>query len=291
MEAIKLFIEYLLYEKRYSERTAESYGKDLELMHRYFTSKNQHLVDLSDDDIKEYLSEIYNDTAASSLHRKLASIRHFYTFLFRRGIITDNPSAALTSPRMEKHLPNFLTREEVLALVEFHYPHTEKGLRDKAIMELLYSSGIRVGELAHMKIADADLNTGMLRVLGKGKKERLIPITIEAIESIKNYLHIRSTAKDRSAPLFVNKFGDALTERGVQYVLDRRALEAGISRTVTPHMLRHSFATHFLENGMHLRYLQSMLGHSNLSTTELYTHLSIKELKNVYNKAHPGNRR
>lgn len=289
MDYILAFRDYLLYEKRYSRKTAESYGSDIELLQHYSTGAGKELATMTTDDLKSYLGDIFGDLTASSLHRKISAIRHFYSFLHKREHITENPAATLASPRKEKYLPTCLTHEEMHKILDYPYSHTEKGLRDKAIMELLYSSGLRVSELVSLRIRDVDLGQGILRVLGKGKKERLVPVTPQAMEAISDYLFLRAARKESLSPLFLNLKGARLTTRAIEYMLEELATGAGVFRRITPHMLRHSFASHLLENGMNIRYLQSMLGHSNLSTTEIYTHLSIQELKKVYQKAHPGN--
>lgn len=290
MENIKLFRDFLLHEKRYSKNTADGYCSDVELMQRHFKETGLELEDLDKDDIKDYLGAIYSEVKSSSLRRKIASIRQFYTLLYKREIIGENPSLTLSGPKISGILPGALSREEMLKLIEFPYKSDLMGLRNRAIIELLYSSGVRVGELVSLKIKNLNLRSRTLNVLGKGKKERLLPVTHQAAESIENYLMKREGNKEPESIIFCNLKGIGLTERGVQYIIDRISREAEIFRTVTPHMLRHSFATHFLENGMNLRYLQHLLGHSNLSTTEIYTHLSIEQLKKVYNKAHPGSK-
>ncbi len=290
MDNIKLFHDFLLHEKRYSIKTADSYCLDIELMRRYFAELDLDLTELSKDDLKDYLGSIYSEVKASSLRRKIVSIRHFYLLLHKRKIIEDNPALTLTGPKKDGVLPGALTREEMARLIEYNYPQNLKGLRDRAIIEMLYSSGVRVGELISLKIKDMDFKGKTVSVLGKGKKERLLPVTSQAIDSIENYLMKRPTGKEKDSIIFCNLKGEPLTERGVQYIIDTLAKNCGIYRKITPHMLRHSFATHFLENGMNLRYLQSLLGHSNLSTTEIYTHLSIEEITKVYRKAHPGSK-
>lgn len=288
MDTIEFFRDFLLHEKRYSKHTADSYCLDIELMKRYFDEIGIDLTEAEKDDIKDYLGAIYSEVKATSLHRKIAAIRHFYLLLHKRKIIEINPALTLTGPKTDGILPGALTRDEMEKFIDFNYPQTLKGLRDKAIIEMLYSSGVRVGELISLKIKDLDFKAKTVDVLGKGKKERLLPVTSQAIESIENYLLKRKGGKEPNAIIFCNLKGAGLTERGVQYIIDNLARACGIYRRVTPHMLRHSFATHFLENGMNLRYLQHLLGHSNLSTTEIYTHLSIEQLKKVYRKAHPG---
>lgn len=291
MDTIKIFRDFLLHEKRYSVHTADSYCLDIELMQRYFSELDLDLTELDKDDIKDYLGSIYSEVKASSLRRKIVAIRQFYLLLHKRKIIEDNPTLTLTGPKKDGVLPGALTREEMTRLIEYNYPQNLKGLRDRAIIEMLYSSGVRVGELISLKIKDMDFKGKTVNVLGKGKKERLLPVTSQAIDSIENYLMKRPTGKDKDSIIFCNLKGEQLTERGVQYIIDTLARNCGIYRKITPHMLRHSFATHFLENGMNLRYLQALLGHSNLSTTEIYTHLSIEELTKVYRKAHPGSKK
>ncbi|MBQ3367691.1 tyrosine-type recombinase/integrase [bacterium] len=291
MDNIKLFHDFLLHEKRYSIKTADSYCLDIELMRRYFSELDLDLTELDKDDIKDYLGSIYSEVKASSLRRKIVAIRQFYLLLHKRKIVEDNPTLTLTGPKKDGVLPGALTREEMTRLIEYNYPQNLKGLRDRAIIEMLYSSGVRVGELISLKIKDMDFKGKTVNVLGKGKKERLLPVTAQAIDSIENYLMKRPNGKESDSIIFCNLKGEPLTERGVQYIIDTLAKNCGIYRKITPHMLRHSFATHFLENGMNLRYLQALLGHSNLSTTEIYTHLSIEELTKVYRKAHPGSKK
>ena len=291
MDNIKLFHDYLLYEKRYSINTADSYCLDIELMQRYFTEQGLDLTELEKDDLKDYLGSIYADVKASSLRRKIVAIRQFYLLLHKRKIVEDNPALTLTGPKKDGVLPGALTREEMVRLIEYNYPQNLKGLRDRAIIEMLYSSGVRVGELISIKIKDLDFKEKTVYILGKGKKARLLPVTSQAIDSIENYLMKRPGGKEKDSIIFCNLKGEPLTERGVQYIIDTLAINCGIYRKITPHMLRHSFATHFLENGMNLRYLQALLGHSNLSTTEIYTNLSIEDLTKVYRKAHPGSKK
>ncbi|MGI6393900.1 MAG: site-specific tyrosine recombinase/integron integrase [bacterium] len=291
MENIRLFKDFLFHEKRYSINTRDGYSKDIELMQRYFNEAGLNLEELDKEDLKDYLGAIYSEVKASSLKRKIAAIRQFYAFLKKREIIEENPALTLSGPKISSILPGALSREEMLKIIEFPYKKDLMGLRNRAIIELLYSSGIRVGELVSLKFKNLNLRNKTVNVLGKGKKERLIPVTHQATESIENYLLMKKGGKEGESIIFCNLKGKGLTERGVQYIIDRIAIEAGIFRNVTPHMLRHSFATHFLENGMNLRYLQHLLGHSNLSTTEIYTHLSIEQLKKVYNKAHPGSKK
>lgn len=291
MDTIKFFRDFLLHEKRYSIHTADSYCLDIELMQRYFSELDLDITELDKDDLKDYLGAIYTEVKASSLRRKIVAIRQFYLLLHKRKIIEDNPALTLTGPKKDEVLPRALRREEMAKLIEYNYPQNLKGLRDRAIIEMLYSSGVRVGELVSIKIKDLDFKEKTVYILGKGKKARLLPVTSQALDSIENYLLKRPGGKEKESIIFCNLKGEPLTERGVQYIIDNLAKNCGIYRKITPHMLRHSFATHFLENGMNLRYIQNLLGHSNLSTTEIYTHLSIEELTKVYRKAHPGSKK
>ncbi len=291
MDTIKFFRDFLLHEKRYSVHTADSYCLDIELMQRYFSELDLDITELDKDDLKDYLGAIYTEVKASSLRRKIVAIRQFYLLLHKRKIIEDNPALTLTGPKKDEVLPRALRREEMAKLIEYNYPQNLKGLRDRAIIEMLYSSGVRVGELVSIKIKDLDFKEKTVYILGKGKKARLLPVTSQALDSIENYLLKRPGGKEKESIIFCNLKGEPLTERGVQYIIDNLAKNCGIYRKITPHMLRHSFATHFLENGMNLRYIQNLLGHSNLSTTEIYTHLSIEELTKVYRKAHPGSKK
>ncbi len=287
MDVIQLFKDYLLHEKRYSQNTADCYCRDIKLLQEYFSKSGVELQELDKDDLKDYLGAIYSEVKPASLRRKIAAVRQLYSLLLRRKIIDEDPSLTISGPGRSGLLPSALSRQEMEKLINFNYSNDLKGLRNRAIIELLYSSGIRVGELVSAKTKDIDFNNRIIRVFGKGKKERLIPVTSQALSTLDTYLHKRGR-RNNDTIIFCNLRGKPLTERGVQYIIDRIATECGIFRKVTPHMLRHSFATHFLENGMNLRYLQHLLGHSNLSTTEVYTHLSIEELKKVYNRSHPG---
>ncbi len=290
MDLIARFSTYLRHEKRYSEHTIEGYIRDVTLLSEWLADAGMSLAEAETDDIRDYLTTLFRTAKATSLQRKIASIRHFYSFCSKRNLIEGNPASLLKNPKSGTLLPAFLTKDEMTRLLSFNYGRTELGLRNRAMMELLYSSGLRVGELVSLRISSVDLKQRSVLVYGKGKKERLIPVTTVACDAIETYLAVRPN-KEPNAYLFLNRLHQPLTTRGVQYVIDKIARKVGIYKSVTPHMLRHSFATHFLDNGMNLRYIQHMLGHSNLSTTEKYTHLSPGELLAIHQKAHPGNRK
>ena len=211
-------------------------------------------------------------------------MKSFFKFLYREGIIKSNPATALIYPKLEKPLPRFLTEEEVAKILNVVEGDTFISLRDKAILEFLYSTGARVSEAASLKIEDIDLLGGIVKVKGKGKKERLLPLGEPAILAIRNYL---KTRKDTNPYLFINRRGTELSERAFRLIVDKYIRKAALSLRVSPHTFRHSFATHLLNRGADLRSVQELLGHASISTTQVYTHLSIESLKKVYQKAHP----
>jgi site-specific recombinase XerD len=211
-------------------------------------------------------------------------LKSFFKFLVREGVIKSNPAASLIYPRAEKSLPKFLTEEEVKRLLEFPVADDLLRVRDKAILEVLYSTGARVAELVSLKKQDIDFIAGVAKVKGKGRKERLLPLGEQAILSLKKYLDMRDDSKEA---LFLNKKEGSLTDRGVRNIIQRHIKKAAVSLKVSPHTFRHSFATHLLNRGADLRSVQELLGHSSISTTQVYTHLTIDTLKKVYEKAHP----
>ncbi|MCK5807652.1 tyrosine-type recombinase/integrase [bacterium] len=291
MNLLLEFVTYLRHEKRYSAHTIEGYQKDLTLLQEWFNSVDITFEEAETDDIRDYLATLFHKVKATSIQRKIAAIRHFYLFCTKRNFIEGNPAALLKTPRSETLLPAFLTKSEMEQLINFNYGKSLLGVRNRAMMELLYSSGLRVGELVSLLVSSIDLHQKSIRIFGKGKKERLVPVTTAATDAIESYLMLRKDGGPPKAHLFLNRFDNPLTTRGVQYIIDVISRKAGIYKTVSPHMLRHSFATHFLDNGMNLRYIQHMLGHSNLSTTEKYTHLSPGELLAIHKKAHPANKK
>jgi site-specific recombinase XerD len=222
-----------------------------------------------------------------SVGRHLSSLRSFFKFLTREGLIKANPILILSSPKLDKHLPQFMTEDETAKLIESAFPKDnkdERGRRDRAILETFYSCGIRISELVGLNQQDIDFIGGIIKVFGKGKKERIVPIGEAALSSIRKYLDLRSR---QSEAVFLNKNGRRITTRGVRDIVDKYIRLAGIRQGVSPHTLRHSFATHLLNRGADLRTVQELLGHANLSTTQIYTHLTTERLKSVYDKAHP----
>lgn len=277
------FISYLQTEKNYSSHTTLNYRLDLEDFFKYIDKTPVQNVDYQL--LRKYLSHMRSlELKPRSLARKLSSLRSFFKYLFREGVIKDSPATLLMSPKLDKPLPKFLTENEMEVFVEAPDLKTVAGKRDRAILETLYSTGIRVSELVGMNIMDVDLIGNVAKVSGKGKKERLVPIGNKAVSAIKDYLEHRA---DTPQALFLNKNGTRLTTRGVFNITDKYIKIACSNKEISPHVLRHSFATHLLNRGADLRSVQELLGHINLSTTQIYTHVSTEKLKKVYDKAHP----
>ncbi|MFP4057987.1 MAG: tyrosine recombinase XerC [Candidatus Brocadiia bacterium] len=242
--------------------------------------------------LRHYLAHLRQSGAArTTIARKVASLRSFYRFLVREGVVSHNPASDLAVPRRERHLPNFLDEDEVERLLAAPDSHDVAGRRDRAILEMLYSTGMRIGELAAVNLEDVDLIGEVCKAKGKGKKERLVPLGRPAIEAIRDYMAVRtSIARGRRVnrrALFVNKAGGRLSERGIRRIFHKYARIAGLGENATPHTLRHSFATHMLNRGADLRAVQELLGHASLTSTQIYTHLTTEKLKAIYNQAHP----
>jgi integrase/recombinase XerC len=270
-------------EKNYSAHTILNYRLDLKDFKFFLGDLAPEKIDYLV--LRKYLATLKEKNLTNrSIGRRISALRSFFKFLTREGFLKTNPILSLSSPKQEKHLPLFLTEEEVSKLIEAAIPKDERGLRDKAILETFYSTGIRISELTGLNIQDADFIGGIVKVMGKGKKERIVPIGDMAIAAIREYLGKR---KKQADVLFLNKSGKRITTRGVRNVVRKYIRLAGIKQGVSPHTLRHSFATHLLNRGADLRSVQELLGHVNLSTTQIYTHLTTERLKSVYDKAHP----
>ncbi|GBE04360.1 MAG TPA: tyrosine recombinase XerC [Nitrospirae bacterium] len=282
---IETFLIYLRAEKDVSPHTLKAYTQDLKEFDAFVDKKLKNIDNL---DIRTFLASLYQkNLMKSSIARKLASIRSFFKYLHREGYVRSNPAKLVSSPKVPKNLPKFLTIDEVFALVETPKGETFKPTRDRAIIELLYSCGLRVSELTSLDISDLDIKETIIRVKGKGRKERIIPIGTKAMEAIKNYLPERISLKKKSPGLFLNNRGGRLTQRSVRRILLYYSRMINLTGNLSPHTLRHTFATHLLHEGADLRSIQELLGHSSLSTTQKYTHLDIRQLTEVYDKAHP----
>jgi integrase/recombinase XerC len=299
---IDQFIHYLSVEKNASPHTCRCYWRDLEGFEDFLKSSGMVLspagkveIEKVDRiDIRKYLSFLHRKNRKSSIARKISTLRSFYKYLVREQVIPFNPAKGVSTPKVEKTLPSTLTVDEAFRLVES--PRTiskkssegskEKGLRDRAILELLYSSGLRVSELVGLNSNQLDLDLGIVKVMGKGRKERIVPVGAKAIEALVAYLKERGILGE-DEPIFINSLGGRLTARSVGRLMKRYSRHSGIFRKVSPHSLRHTFATHLLDAGADIREIQEMLGHSSLSTTQRYTHVSMGKLMEVYDKAHP----
>ncbi len=286
------FLRRLAVEKRYSQHTLRAYTADLGGFEDFLRGRGRSAAAASLRDVRAFLASLrVQGLARSTVGRKVSAVRSLYKFLFRQGIVQKNPTAVLRTPRREKRLPRFLTVSEVEHLLSAMDTSPWTGARDRAMFEVLYGGGLRVSELVALDQEDVDARTGLARVRGKGKKERLAPLGSCAVEAIRDYIQMRHSVrlprKARDA-LFINAVdGRRLTTRSVSRILRKRLLEAGLDATLSPHALRHSFATHLLQNGADLRSVQELLGHEHLSTTQIYTHLTTENLKAIYDRAHP----
>ncbi len=292
------FLTNLRVAKNYSSKTLESYGLDLGQFIDFLNEKK--VVDLRSVDhimIREFLSLLkQSDYAKSSMARKLACIRSFFKFLCREGVLEKNPVLGITSPKRDKRLPQFLVQQEVTDLLELPDGNKQLEVRDLAILELLYSSGLRLQEVVGLNLADLDLSRGYLRVFGKGSKERMVPFGGAARRALEKYLReVRPALLKRQLSsqtkavtnVFLNFRGTRLSGRSIQRMFDKYIQQLAINRKVSPHTIRHTFATHLLENGADLRVVQELLGHVDISTTQIYTHLTREKIRSVYLKSHP----
>ncbi len=270
IDPIPSFADHLKFEKGYSRHTLKNYLADLQHLKTFLGERNWTSVDSKT--LRSYVASLFGCLQASSIARRLSSVRTFYRYLLRQGVIETSPAEGLTLPKLPKKLPRFLVQEEAGRMME-----SEK-VRDRAVLELLYGTGIRVAELTGLHTGNVSLDDGWVKVRGKGNKERVVPLGGKAREALQAFLKERGTAPGLL-------FG--LTERTIQRIVKKRALGAGIIKRTTPHTLRHSYATHLLEAGADLRGIQELLGHSNLSTTQKYTQVSLQHLMDVYDKAHP----
>lgn len=291
-EWIDRFADYLRAEKNSSDYTVVHYRKDLLQFADYM--KQQQIATFGAVSylfVRSYLARLNADEYAKrSVSRKLSALRTFYAYLQREGHVADNPFAAVKTPKQDKKLPGFLYVEEMLELLAAPDRSTPSGKRDAAILETLYASGMRVGELVGLDVSGVDLHNGIALVFGKGAKERYVPLGEHAVQALRDYLergrpHLAKKPGERA--LFLNASGSRLSDRSVRRIVDKYVSQIAHSRNVSPHTLRHSFATHMLEAGADLRTVQELLGHMHLSTTQIYTHVTRDHLQSIYNQAHP----
>lgn len=286
------YLHYLKVERGLSENTINSYGIDLKLFLEYLRENEiPSFKQVNKEVIVNYMqSEKNNNKANSSILRSVSSLRKFFQYLAQEKIIEKDPMLLIDTPKKKQHLPQVLTKEEVEKLLRSPNTGQVLGLRDRAMLELMYTTGLRISEIINLKLEDLHLTMGTLQTLGKGHKERIVPVGDEAIKWVNRYLEEarpKLLKQKRSNYLFLNFHGNNLTRQGVWKNLKAEVRKAGIQKNITPHTLRHSFATHILENGADLRIVQELLGHADISTTQIYTHLSNKQLADIYNRAHP----
>lgn len=283
---IEEFIDYLRFEKKYSENTISSYKRDLNKTNTYI---KKDFAKLNKKDIQNYIQKISKSENASSVSRCISTLKSFYKFLELNKYTSLNPLTTITNPKTVKKLPKILSEEEIEKLLDINLK-TDFDYRNKAMLELMYSSGLRVSELINLNVNDIDLSNASVRIFGKGSKERIIPLNDYAIDALNNYIlnHRRSLFKHgESNYLFLNNHGNKMTRQGFFKILEKIAKEKGIKSELSPHTLRHSFATHLLKHGADLRSIQELLGHSDISTTQIYTHITSERLQKNYEEFHP----
>jgi integrase/recombinase XerC len=285
-EYVESFLKFLRTEKGVSEHTLRAYRKDLDIF-----LQESSVKDIKDTDVLDVrgfvASQVSKGLNKSTISRRLSSLKSFFNYLCREGIMDRNPAKIVPSPKLAQKHPVFLSVDDAFGLVEKPDGMDFISVRNRAVLELLYSSGIRVGEMSSLDIDDLDIREGIMMVRGKGKKERLVPIGSAALNAMKSYIIERHLIKKKEKALFINRSGKRLTERTLRRVVVKCAKEFGIQGKIGPHTLRHTFATHLLQDGADLRVIQELLGHESLSTTQKYTHLDIKHLMDVYDSAHP----
>lgn len=296
MKYLEEFMAYLKIEKDASYHTQRGYKADLSLIDEFIKNFNYGKIELGSPEvntsvIRQYLGYLQKENySRKSIARKLASLRLYFKFLCKKGYSNTNPAKSIWTPKLPQKLPTFLYQKEMLELIESPDNTTVLGLRDTAIMEIFYSTGIRVSELVGMNLKDMDVESGVIKVLGKGNKERSVPIGFYALSALGKYMTRRYELlkKNQSEDaLFLNGKGGRLTTRGIRFIVNKYVRKMALTKHISPHTLRHTFATHLLDAGADLRFVQELLGHTSLSTTQIYTHLTKERLKVVYDKTHP----
>ena len=281
------FIEYLLFEKKYSNNTIKSYETDLNKFIIFF--KNKNINNITKKDIEKYIEHLNNNLNMKSISRNISTLKSFYKFLKINNTIHINPMDTIKNPKQRKSLPKILSEEEVTKILDIKLK-TDFDFRNKAMIELMYSSGLRVSELINLKVNDIDLDNECVRIFGKGSKERLVPLNEYAVNYLREYIlyHRKEMFKHgENNYLFLNNHGEKMTRQGFFKILKKIAKEKNIKTEFSPHTLRHSFATHLLKNGADLRSIQELLGHSDISSTQIYTHISNEKLQKNYTEYHP----
>jgi integrase/recombinase XerD len=288
---IRTFLNCLRVEKGLSDNTIQAYRRDIAKFAAFAATRGLPAKDVRRGDVVDFLSTLYRQGLDSrSVARHLVTIRHFFRFALMEGYVQDDPAATIESPRFRHSLPEFLSLEEVDTLLQQPDLTSVVGLRDRAMIELMYSCGLRVSELCSLRVSDLEARAGCLRCIGKGDKERLVPVGRQALEVVQRYLRTsrpKLLREGSSSSLFLNQKGSKVGRIAFWKTLGQYGRKAGLRKALKPHMLRHSFATHLLDRGADLRSVQMMLGHSDISTTQIYTHVVEERLKQVYKAHHP----
>lgn len=292
---LERFLRYLQTERNASDLTVKSYREDLQSLTDFLSAEDgtpSRVADVTTFDLRDYVAALQEaGYARASISRRLASSRSFFRYAQREGLVEANPAKPLRNPRPDRKLPHFLSTAELAKLLSAPSPTDALGLRDRAILETMYSAGLRISETVAINDGDLDLNDELVRVRGKGRRERLAPLGSYARKALRKWFRQRKLASDEvsglDAPVFVNKFGRRITTRSVARMLEKHLKATGLDLRTTPHSLRHSFATHLLDRGADIRSVQELLGHKSLVTTQIYTHVSTAGLKTIYEKAHP----
>ena len=293
IDAIRRFLRYLDAERNASEFTIKSYKDDLEAFKYFFEYEDGTYPeprDFRSSDLREFVSQMAEaGYARSTIARRLATLRSFFKFCQREALIDENPAKPLRNPRKHRQLPHFLSTDEIGQLLDAPDLSDQLGIRDRAMLETIYSGGLRVSELVGLNYSDLELDEGLIRVRGKGKKERFSPLGSYALDALNSWLSRSNHAKriQPDAPVFTNRFGKRITTRSVRRMMEKYIKLTGLDQRTSPHTLRHSFATHLLDRGADIRSLQELLGHKSLVTTQIYTHLTTAKLRDIYEKSHP----
>ena len=293
IDAIRRFLRYLDAERNASEFTIKSYKDDLEAFKYFFEYEDGSYPDARDfrsSDLREFVSQMAEaGYARSTIARRLATLRSFFKFCQREALIDENPAKPLRNPRKHRQLPHFLSTDEIGLLLNAPDLSDQLGVRDRAMLETIYSGGLRVSELVGLNYSDLELDEGLIRVRGKGKKERFSPLGSYALDALNSWLSRSNHTKrfQPDAPVFTNRFGKRITTRSVRRMMEKYIKLTGLDQRTSPHTLRHSFATHLLDRGADIRSVQELLGHKSLVTTQIYTHLTTAKLRDIYEKSHP----
>ena len=295
---IERFSSYLKHERDVSPHTCKNYLVDMHQFLNYLEGRypgisnkgGAYIGKMDASVVRDFMSKMWNEWSASSMARKLASLRTFFNYCMKQGLIETNPAKEVATPKIPKRVPKFLTVDEVFALLDSAGDEGALGVRDRAILELLYASGLRVSELVGLNLEDLDLKSHTVRVMGKGRKERIVPVGEKACVALSTYLTKRpllTGERGQEKAYFVNRHGGRLTARSIERLIAKYMRRCGVQKTITPHVLRHTFATHLLGAGADMRGIQELLGHSSLSTTQKYTHVGIENLMKAYDQSHP----